>query len=194
MNHDRTAVRTCKRISRLPQTFQQREHFIFMQMMIGFDRTFARHQNRSIFAKFGNIRLFSDESKLKQILINLIGNAIKFTPKYGVLGLIVEKESLSDWIKFIVWDNGIGIASEHLDVVFEPFVQIDSELSRSEKGTGLGLTLAKGLARLLGGEIAVESTLQAGSRFTLRIPCAADLTRQPPLPEGTMPLTQGSSE
>lgn len=140
--------------------------------------------------RVGNIRIFSDELKLKQILINLIGNAIKFTPKYGVLGLIVEKESLSDWIKFIVWDNGIGIASEHLDVVFEPFVQIDSELSRSEKGTGLGLTLAKGLARLLGGEIAVESTLQAGSRFTLRIPCAADLTRQPPLPEGTMPLTQ----
>ncbi|BAZ40097.1 multi-sensor hybrid histidine kinase [Calothrix sp. NIES-4101] len=109
----------------------------------------------------------ADERKLKQMLLNLLTNAIKFTQVGRVL-LEVQKTELG--INFIVIDTGIGIASENFQLLFEPFKQLDSQLNRQYEGTGLGLALTRKLARLHGGDVTVESTLGLGSKFTILLP------------------------
>ncbi|MBF2028777.1 MAG: GAF domain-containing protein [Oscillatoriales cyanobacterium C42_A2020_001] len=109
----------------------------------------------------------ADERRLKQMLLNLLSNAIKFTPS-GYVKLIVTKQPQG--ITFTVKDTGIGIAAEKLPLLFQPFSQLDSQLSRRYEGTGLGLALTRKLARLHGGDITVESTLDQGSEFTLYLP------------------------
>lgn len=110
---------------------------------------------------------YADERRLKQMLLNLLSNAVKFTPS-GSVTLIVEK-SLKGVI-FRVKDTGIGIAPDKLPLLFQPFSQLDSQLSRQYAGTGLGLALTRKLARLHGGDVTVESTLAQGSTFTLTLP------------------------
>jgi PAS domain S-box-containing protein len=110
----------------------------------------------------------ADERKLKQILVNLLSNASKFTPRGGHFGLQVIQNT--GVITFTVWDTGIGISPDDVKKLFQPFVQLDSKLSREYAGTGLGLSLAQRLAVLHQGHIDVESTPTLGSRFTVTLP------------------------
>jgi PAS domain S-box-containing protein len=113
--------------------------------------------------------IYADERRLKQMLVNLLGNAVKFTPEGGVVGLEVEQLG-DESIRFTVWDTGIGVPGDKLKELFRPFVQLDSSLSRQYAGTGLGLALVHRLAQLHGGGITVESELGHGSRFSFAIP------------------------
>lgn len=109
----------------------------------------------------------ADERRLKQMLLNLLSNAIKFTPS-GTVTLAVKKELAG--ISFSVTDTGIGIPHEKLSLLFQPFSQLDSQLSRRYPGTGLGLALSRKLAHLHGGDITVQSTVNQGSCFMLYLP------------------------
>ncbi|HVH13250.1 MAG TPA: response regulator, partial [Longimicrobium sp.] len=115
--------------------------------------------------------LATDPRKLRQILINLVGNAVKFTES-GAVELDVTV--VEGGARFRVRDTGVGIAPEHLEAIFEPFMQVETERARRAHGTGLGLSVSRRLARLLGGELNVESTLREGSTFTLILPGATN--------------------
>lgn len=108
--------------------------------------------------------------RLKQMLINLLGNAIKFTAEGGTIGLDVRGDADQRRVHICVWDTGVGIPPDQLGRLFKPFVQIDSRLSRQYGGTGLGLALAQGMAKLHGGTIEVESEVGEGSRFDIILP------------------------
>ncbi len=109
-----------------------------------------------------------DSLRLKQILLNLCANAIKFTEKGRVtLGIAYQKEQLT----FTVTDTGIGLSKEHLAQVFEIFTQADNSISRRFGGSGLGLSLSNQLAKLMSGSIGIESKLGEGSSFCLTLPC-----------------------
>jgi len=114
------------------------------------------------------IRLFTDDKKVSQILRNFISNALKFTPtgEVRVSARMVDAEL----VEFAVSDTGIGIAAEHLPNLFADFVQIDVRLQKRLRGSGLGLSLARKFAELLGGHVAVESELGKGSRFSVTLP------------------------
>ena len=112
----------------------------------------------------------ADERRVKQVLVNLLTNAAKFTPEGGTIGLEVVGDAERGAVHLTVWDNGIGIAQEDMDRLFEPFVQLDSSLSRGHAGTGLGLPLVQRLAEMHGGSVSVESTAGEGSRFTVSLP------------------------
>ena len=114
--------------------------------------------------------LISDERRLKQILVNLLSNAVKFTPKGGEVAMEVAGDRAGRQVCFTVRDTGIGISPEDLARLFQPFVQLDSRLSRNYPGTGLGLALVKRLATLLGGRTQVDSQPGVGSRFTVVLP------------------------
>lgn len=109
----------------------------------------------------------ADERRMKQMLLNLLTNAVKFTPKGKVL-LLVKNVNLG--IKFTVSDTGIGIDSSQFQSLFEPFRQLDSRLNRHYEGTGLGLALTRKLAQLHGGDITLRSKVGEGSSFTLFLP------------------------
>jgi PAS domain S-box-containing protein len=109
----------------------------------------------------------ADERRIKQMLINLLNNAIKFTPE-GEVSLSVKK--VPKGMTFTISDTGIGIDPSQLQFLFEPFKQLDSKLNRQYEGTGLGLALTQKLARLHGGDVTVTSTLGVGSQFTLFLP------------------------
>ncbi|QQE64936.1 hypothetical protein GFS31_16200 [Leptolyngbya sp. BL0902] len=119
--------------------------------------------------------LVVDELRIRQVLINLLNNAVKFTPNGGQVSLTVEaqRQPGAAWITFAVTDSGIGIAPEAIGQLFKPFTQIDSALNRQYTGTGLGLALVKQLVDLHGGTVFVSSTLGRGSCFTVRLPYAA---------------------
>ena len=126
-------------------------------------------------------RFVSDQRRLKQILINLLGNAVKFTLEGGEVGLEVEGDPERGALSFTVRDAGIGIAADDLKKLFQPFVQVDSSLARRYEGTGLGLTLVARLAELLGGGGAVASEPGKGSRFTVTLPWS-DGEAEPEMP------------
>ncbi|GAX40526.1 multi-sensor hybrid histidine kinase [Tolypothrix sp. NIES-4075] len=109
----------------------------------------------------------ADERRIKQMLLNLLTNAIKFTPA-GKVSLTVKK--VPQGMMFTVSDTGIGIDSSQFQFLFEPFKQLDSRLNREYEGTGLGLALTRKLARMHGGDVTVESTLGEGSQFMLFLP------------------------
>jgi signal transduction histidine kinase len=115
-----------------------------------------------------SVSVRADARRFQQALGNLLGNAIKFTPPGGVVGLEVNTTETD--VHICVWDRGIGIAPENLTRIFEPFVQLDARLSREYEGTGLGLTLVKRIITLHGGRIEVASTPGEGSRFTIILP------------------------
>jgi signal transduction histidine kinase len=109
----------------------------------------------------------TDAAKLSQALINIAGNAAKFTPS-GTISLGAAR--MGNEIVFSVTDTGIGIPAEKLPTIFEAFTQVDSSLSRTHEGTGLGLAISKEIAEALGGVIAVQSAIGQGSRFTIALP------------------------
>jgi len=110
----------------------------------------------------------SDSKRLKQILINLVGNAIKFTQQ-GRVEIRVGFEPSTSQLQIDVIDTGIGMTQSQLDRLFKPFSQGDSSVSRHFGGTGLGLAISQRLAEMLGGEITATSTQKSGSTFTLTI-------------------------
>ena len=112
----------------------------------------------------------TDPRRFKQILLNLLGNAVKFTPKGGKIGLEVVGDEARRRVRLTVWDTGIGIAHADLEKLFHPFVQVDDRLSRHYEGTGIGLALVARLTELLGGKVTVESEPEKGSRFTVILP------------------------
>jgi CheY-like chemotaxis protein len=120
----------------------------------------------------GVVGLIADERWLTQILVNLLENAVKFTPTGGMAGLEVIADHAQECIQFVVWDTGIGIAEADYARLFQPFTQVDGKLSRSYGGVGLGLTLVRRLVDLHGGSIRLESALGQGSRFTISLPWA----------------------
>jgi signal transduction histidine kinase len=113
-------------------------------------------------------RLYTDDKKLSQILRNFVSNALKFTTA-GEVRVSAELQ-INGEIEFAVTDTGIGIASEHLTTLFSDFVQVDTRLQRRLRGTGLGLSLARKFAHLLGGRVGASSELGVGSRFWVCIP------------------------
>lgn len=142
----------------------------------------------------------ADEKRMKQILVNLLNNAVKFTPEGGEVSLEVIVNTEDKKIDFCVKDTGIGIAPANLEQLFQAFVQIDSKLSREYEGTGLGLVLVKNLVELHNGAISVESEVNKGSCFTVSIPLIIEEldkqkkeTEQPPLaPVKNEPISVGS--
>lgn len=114
--------------------------------------------------------MVGDHRRIEQILVNLLTNASKFTPEHGRIGIDVHGRPTDKIVEFTVWDNGIGIAADDLNLIFQPFVQLDSSLARRQGGTGLGLSLVQRLAELYGGSVHVESMPGQGSRFTVRLP------------------------
>jgi signal transduction histidine kinase/CheY-like chemotaxis protein len=111
-----------------------------------------------------------DHRRLKQILVNLLSNAVKFTPDGGKIGIQVIGYPAENEISITVWDTGIGISPENQKKLFNPFVQLDSSLSRQYPGTGLGLSLTSRLVALHHGRISVQSTVGEGSRFVVHLP------------------------
>jgi signal transduction histidine kinase len=116
----------------------------------------------------GEIKLYTDDKKVSQILRNFISNALKFTPVGEVR--VTATVLPGDLVEFAVIDTGIGIAPEHLPQLFSDFVQLDVRLQKRLRGSGLGLSLARKFAELLGGKVAVESELGRGSRFSVTLP------------------------
>ncbi|MFB2917324.1 PAS domain-containing protein [Aerosakkonema funiforme] len=123
-----------------------------------------------------------DERRIRQVLINLLNNAVKFTPAAGRITLEVSlkqdntnsdsaKITSPNCLQIAVIDTGIGIAPENINKLFQPFIQIDSALNRQYTGTGLGLVLVKRIVELHGGQVGVTSELGVGSCFTIELPC-----------------------
>ena len=119
--------------------------------------------------------LLLDEQKYERILLNLISNAIKFTPPGKSIEVCLSTEY--EWLKVEVADTGIGIPKEKQDMIFERFGQVDSSLSRQAEGTGIGLYLVKSFVTLLGGEITLVSEEGLGSSFTVYLPLKTDLSQ-----------------
>jgi signal transduction histidine kinase/DNA-binding NarL/FixJ family response regulator len=114
----------------------------------------------------------TDPTRLRQILLNLIGNAIKFTQKGGVHIIVSLEKGIGQpagHLRFDVVDSGIGMTAEQIGLLFKPFAQGDNSMTRRYGGTGLGLSISKRLAQMLGGEISVQSQPGCGSRFTAMI-------------------------
>jgi signal transduction histidine kinase len=129
------------------------------------------------------VMLFTDPTKLRQILINVIGNAMKFTER-GAVDICVSASG--ERVTFVVNDTGPGMTAANLELIFDPFTQLDQSLSRSQGGTGLGLPVSRKLARLLGGDLIVESVPGEGTTFTLWLPIVAGV--QPAIPSGAMEM------
>jgi len=130
----------------------------------------------------GEVIALTDGGKVRQILVNLVGNAIRYTDRGTIT---VELEASPDDFVMRVRDTGPGIPSDRLEDIFEPFVQVDESTTRARGGTGLGLAICRRLARLLGGEVTVESAVGRGSTFTARLP------RRVPGGEGKVESTVG---
>ncbi|RKZ45169.1 MAG: hybrid sensor histidine kinase/response regulator, partial [Gammaproteobacteria bacterium] len=117
--------------------------------------------------------MHTDLTKLRQMLLNLMSNAVKFTNKGNIR---IEVKHDGEWVSFYVIDNGIGMTIEQQKTLFEPFTQGDSSMTRRYGGTGLGLTITQKFAQLLGGTLWVESEFGQGSTFVLSLPIIAQTT------------------
>jgi two-component system, chemotaxis family, CheB/CheR fusion protein len=135
----------------------------------------------------------TDRGKVRQIITNLVGNALKFTRQGSV---DVELKGDADQLEIVIRDTGCGIAREHLEEVFQPFFQIDNSSTRTAGGTGLGLAVCRRLARALGGEVLVESAPGEGSVFRLRLPrhCAGDAADVDAAVDGGGPVTAAGQD
>jgi GAF domain-containing protein len=143
--------------------------------VIGTARHLAeQNQNRLVVDSQGNLApLTVDPMRLRQVLLNLLSNACKFT-KDGEVALRLQKVADGrNWIEFAVSDTGIGMTAEQQTKLFEEFTQADSLTARRYGGTGLGLAITRKLARMMGGDVTVESTPGKGSVFTVRLPGGA---------------------
>lgn len=118
----------------------------------------------------GSLAALADAEKVEQVVLNLIGNAIKFTDPGGQVHMRCQRRGKE--LAIVVEDTGCGIPPDQLEAIFEPFVQVDSRLTRVRDGVGLGLAISRDLARAMGGDLVAESRLGEGSRFTLTLRAA----------------------
>jgi signal transduction histidine kinase len=133
-----------------------------------------------------------DNERVRQILVNLLSNAVKFTPPGGKITLGIAQSRSPDpdtrlqpsrsYVSFRVIDTGAGIPEEKLLSIFDPFVQAETGHSRTREGSGLGLTISRRLARLMGGDLTVKSTMGTGSTFTLWLPADLSVTEVEAVP------------
>jgi PAS domain S-box-containing protein len=132
----------------------------------------ARRKNISVaYSSDGEVRSFrGDRRRVRQLLLNLLSNAKKFTPEGGRIGLEVSCRDGGRAVAFCVWDTGFGIPPEDHQRIFEPFVQLDAGLTRRHEGSGLGLALVRRFVELHHGQLQVESEVGRGSRFTVVLP------------------------
>jgi signal transduction histidine kinase len=117
--------------------------------------------------------VWADSERVMQILVNLLGNSVKYTPRGGVITVEFAREAPEEGpgtVEVRVTDTGVDIEPERLEEVFEPFVQVGRELNRPSEGVGLGLAISRDLARRMGGDITVASHTGEGSTFTLTLP------------------------
>jgi PAS domain S-box-containing protein len=116
--------------------------------------------------------LYIDTRRIRQVLINLLNNAVKFTPEEGriTLEVTIQRNQTKPMLRIAVTDTGIGIAPENISKLFQPFMQIDSALNRKYTGTGLGLVLVKRIVELHGGQVGLTSEVGVGSCFTVDLP------------------------
>jgi signal transduction histidine kinase len=114
--------------------------------------------------------VMADRQRLQQILVNLVGNAIKFTPENGMIRVAAQKDTTAAHV--FIQDTGKGIPADRLQSIFEPFVQVEDSLTRTASGAGLGLAISRDLARAMGGDLTVASELGKGSTFTIVLPLA----------------------
>ncbi|MFB2891475.1 ATP-binding protein [Aerosakkonemataceae cyanobacterium BLCC-F50] len=126
--------------------------------------------------------LVADEMRLRQMLVHLLSNALKFTEVTGEIGLRVSY--WEGWIAFTVWDTGIGIPEDKQHLIFQKFQQLENPLTRQFEGTGLGLVLTQRLARLHGGDVSFTSKPGSGSEFTLLLPPSPPNSQWEVEPEG----------
>jgi PAS domain S-box-containing protein len=117
----------------------------------------------------------ADREKLQQIVLNLLSNAVKFTEPGGRVALSATADDAM--VRVLVEDTGVGIASDQLDRIFEPFVQVDARFTRAHEGVGLGLAISRDLARGMGGDLSASSVPGRGARFTLSLPRAGSVRR-----------------
>jgi signal transduction histidine kinase len=127
---------------------------------------------------------YTDPNRARQMLLNLLSNAVKFTPKDGAR-ILVSGKAVNGGVEISVADSGMGIAPEDQETIFDEFTQVDRGPSRSLDGTGLGLTLTRRLAAILGGTVRVESALDVGSTFTIWLPGMAATGAQTELTTAT---------
>lgn len=121
--------------------------------------------------------LNGDSIRVSQILFNLISNAVKFTPVKGKIRLKIKFDNEDEefhYIKVTVKDSGIGIPSDKIDVIFDPFIQLTNDTARKYGGTGLGLTIIKKIITIMDGEIHVKSKVDVGTKFTVNLPFAKE--------------------
>jgi PAS domain S-box-containing protein len=123
----------------------------------------------------GDVVASADPEKLRQILVNLLSNAVKFTDSGGRVEMSCSADA--EQVRLHIRDTGIGIPADKLHVIFDPFVQVRGDLARRHEGTGLGLAISRDLARAMGGDLTVESTLRVGSTFTLVLPRAKPVSK-----------------
>jgi signal transduction histidine kinase len=117
-----------------------------------------------------DLEVFCDPEKTEQILLNLLSNAVKFTAPGGLIE--VSTQVRGERACIVVRDTGTGIPADKLDSIFEPFVQVERNLTRTAEGAGLGLAISRDLARAMDGDLSVESTVGEGSSFKLSLPIA----------------------
>jgi signal transduction histidine kinase len=113
--------------------------------------------------------LIGDDKRLKQVITNLLANAVKYTPEHGEVCLdvrVINDEINSVTLQFDITDNGIGISKEHQANLFDIFEQVDGSVTRVQSGVGIGLALSKRIVEMMGGSIWVESELQKGAKFS----------------------------
>jgi len=132
----------------------------------------SQHIRLSISQSLKTVYFKTDSTRLKQIVINLLGNAVKFTGEHGAIELAVSADThqQSSMLTIMVSDNGIGMSEEQIKRLFKSFSQADVSTTRKYGGTGLGLAISKNLSQLMGGNISVNSIVNKGSRFTVTLP------------------------
>jgi PAS domain S-box-containing protein len=159
------------------------------QASLQFVRQAAQSKRINLSCNLGDspVTVDADERRLKQILVNLLANAVKFTPEGGSVGLEVAEDRERAALDLTVWDTGVGISDAHSLLLFKPFVQVDSSLARRYEGTGLGLALVARLTEAHGGSVALESEVGSGSRFTVSLP------RLHQEPAGTEPVSDADT-
>ncbi|MBD1885533.1 PAS domain S-box protein [Microcoleus vaginatus] len=151
--------------------------------------------------------LLIDERRMRQVLINLLNNAVKFTPNGGRITLEVSRQQrradpdsadspphflVKETLRIAVIDTGIGIAPKHINKLFQPFIQIDGALNRQYTGTGLGLALVKRIVELHGGQVLLTSEVGVGSCFAIDLPCTAGAPSSRDLESQTEPRIEPS--